>query len=129
MTEYKWLINQMDCVPIDGNLTDFVVNVYWTRAANKIVNKKEYFALINGIQSFSKNDIINFIPYENLTYEIVCAWLNASINVQNLDTNLDAQIQNEVNPPIITLPLPWVKDEILADTIQEKEVILEPKTI
>ncbi len=99
----------MDCVPKDGNLTDFVVNVHWTRNVNEVVNKKEYFASVYGSQSFSKDEITNFIPYENLTYEIVCEWLNSSLDVEELDVNLDDQIENQANPPIVTLPLPWVK--------------------
>jgi hypothetical protein len=105
----KWIINQMDCVPKDGDLTDFVVNVHWNRAATKIVNEKEYFASTYGVQSFSKEEVTNFIPYENLTYEIVCEWLDLSIDVDDLDANLDIKIENMINPPIVTLPLPWIK--------------------
>ena len=39
----KWIINQMDCVPKDGDLTDFVVNVHWNRNATELVNKKDTF--------------------------------------------------------------------------------------
>ena len=105
----NWIINQMNCVPKDGELTDFVVNVHWTRASDEIVNGKKYYASVYGSQSFSKDDVTNFIPYENLTYEIVCQWLDSSLKVEDLDANLDVQIENQVNPPIVTLPLPWVK--------------------
>lgn len=104
----QWIINQMDCVPQDGDLTDFVVNVHWSRNATEVVNEKEYFASVYGSQSFSKDDVTNFIPYEDLTYDIVCSWLDSTINVEALDLNLDAQIENQVNPPVITLPLPFV---------------------
>ena len=99
----------MDCIPKDGDLTDFVVNVHWNRNATKVVNKKDYFASVYGSQLFSKDEVTNFIPYEDLTYEIVCEWLDSSLDVEALDTNLDAQIENQVNPPIVTLPLPWIK--------------------
>ena len=105
----NWVIKQMDCISKDGDLTDFVVNIYWTRVAKEIINNKEYLASINGSQSFSKDEVINFIPYNELTYEIVCEWIDSSLDVESLDANLDALIENQVNPPIITLPLPWVK--------------------
>lgn len=104
----KWIINQMDCVPKDGDLTDFVVTVHWNRNATEVVNEKEYFAYVYGTQSFSKDDVTNFIPYEDLTYDIVCGWLDATLDVESLDLNLDAQIENQVNPPIVVLPLPFV---------------------
>lgn len=104
----QWYINAMDCVPQDGDLTDFVVTVHWNRNATEVVNEKEYFASVYGSQSFSKDDVANFIPYEDLTYEIVCGWLDSTINVEALDLNLDQQIENQVNPPIVVLPLPFV---------------------
>lgn len=30
-----------------------------------------------------------------------------SLDVEALDLNLDAQIENQVNPPIVALPLPF----------------------
>jgi hypothetical protein len=102
-----WFINQMVCVPKDGELTDFVINVDWSRYAKETINEIEYQANVYGSQSFSKDDVANFIPYEDLTYDIVCGWLDASLDVEALDLNLDAQIENQVNPPIVVLPLPF----------------------
>jgi hypothetical protein len=105
----NWIIKQMDCVPKEGDLTDFVVNIYWNRNANKVINEKEYFASVYDILTFSKDEVTNFIPYKDLTYDIVCEWLDSSLDVESLDANLDIKIENQVNPPIVTLPLPWVK--------------------
>ena len=102
-----WYINQLDCVPQDGTLTDFVVFCHWNRNAKETINEKEYTASVYGSQSFSKDDVANFIPYEDLTYDIVSSWLDDSLDVEALDLNLDAQIENQVNPPVITLPLPF----------------------
>jgi hypothetical protein len=104
-----WFINQMDCVPKDADLIDFVVKVYWFRIAKETINEKEYLASVYDIQTFSKDEVTNFIPYEDLTYEIVCEWLDSSLDVKSLDANLNIEIENQVNPPIVTLPLPWVK--------------------
>jgi DUF2075 family protein len=102
-----WYINQMESLPTDGDLKDFVINVHWNRNAKETINGVEYFASVYGAQSFSKDDVANFIPYEDLTYDIVSSWLDNSIDVAALDLNLDAQIENQVNPPVITLPLPF----------------------
>lgn len=103
-----WYINQLDCVLQDGYLKDFVVVTHWSRFAKETINEKEYQGYLYGSQSFSKNDVTNFIPYEDLTYQIVCGWLDASLDVEALNLNLDAQIENQVNPPIVVLPLPFV---------------------
>ena len=103
----QWYINAMDCKPQDGDLTDFVVVVHWTRNAKETINDVEYFASVYGTQSFSSTDVTDFIPYDQLTYEIVCGWLDSTIDVAALDLNLDQQIENQVNPPIVTPPLPF----------------------
>lgn len=103
----QWYINAMDCKPQDGDLTDFVVVVHWTRNAKEIINDVEYFASVYGTQSFSAEDVTDFIPYDQLTYEDVCGWLDGSMDVAALDLNLDQQIENQVNPPIVTPPLPF----------------------
>lgn len=103
-----WYINQLECLPKDGDLQDFVVVCHWSRLAKETINEKEYIASVYGSQSFSKENVTNFIPYEELTYEIVSSWLDSSLDVEALDVNLDAQIENQVNPPVITLPLPFV---------------------
>ena len=103
-----WYINQLECLPSDGIYQDFVLVAHWNRNAKETINGVDYFASVYGAQSFSKDDVANFIPYEDLTYDIVCGWLDSTINVEALDLNLDAQIENQVNPPVITLPLPFV---------------------
>ena len=103
-----WNINQLECLPSDGIYQDFVLICHWNRNAKETINGVEYFASVYGSQSFSKDDVANFIPYENLTYDIVCGWLDSTINVEALDLNLDQQIENQVNPPVIILPLPFV---------------------
>lgn len=104
----QWIINQLDCLPSDGQYKDFVLVCHWTRNAKETINDKEYFASVYGTQSFSASDVTDFIPYEELTYEEVCGWLDGSIDVASLDANLDQQIENQVNPPIVTPPLPFV---------------------
>ena len=103
-----WFINQLECLPTDGQYQDFVLVAHWNRNAKETINEVEYFASVYGSQSFSKDDVTNFIPYEDLTYDIVCGWLDDTIDVEVLDLNLDAQIENQVNPPIVVLPLPFV---------------------
>lgn len=103
----EWCITQMNSKPKDGNLTDFVVEVFWVRNANEIINNQQYNASIIGKQSFSADNVTDFIPYDQLTYDIVCGWLNDSIDVTALDADLDIKIQQQASPTIVTLPLPF----------------------
>jgi len=104
----NWYINKMESLPTDGELKNFVINVHWVRYAKETINGVDYYVSVYGAQSFSKDDVANFIPYEDLTYDIVSSWIDNSIDVAALDLNLDQQIENQVNPPIVSLPLPFV---------------------
>lgn len=105
---YNWVISQLDCVPKQNDLTDVVVICHWRRNATTTVDGKDYFADVYGTQSFTQPSDENFTPYEELTYEQVCGWLSNSMDVEQLNLTLNNQLENQINPPIIVLPLPFV---------------------
>ena len=106
-TIYNWVISQMDTAPSLDGLTDVVVTVHWRRNANAIDGDKTYFADVYGAMGCATPSETDFTAYPDLTYEQVCGWLDAGNDVAALDANLDAQIENLINPPIIILPNPW----------------------
>jgi hypothetical protein len=106
-TTYTWIIEQMQCKQQEGELTDVVIKVNWVRKASATKDGIEYSVTIPGIQDFTQPDPENFIPYDQLTYEQVCGWLEESMNMTMIDTPLYNQLNLIVNPPLIVLPLPW----------------------
>jgi hypothetical protein len=104
MTTYNWVINQMDTKPTEDGLTDVVVVIHWTRTAQDgEINVSNIGTM--GCTTPSETD---FTAYPDLTYEQVCSWLDAGLDVAAIDLNLDGQIENIIKPPIIVLPLPWI---------------------
>jgi hypothetical protein len=49
----------------------------------------------------------SFTPYDEVTKEMVESWLEAGWNIEAIEANLDAQIENFLNPPIVAYALPW----------------------
>lgn len=90
------------------NLTDVVFIVHWRRQASTVVDEKTYTADSYGALSVEQPNPEDFTPYENLTFEQVCEWLEAGLDVESLDTSLDKQLENQINPPVVSLPLPWI---------------------
>ena len=109
MTEYKWIINSMDCVPKEGQMTDVVSIVHWIRIADTFLGAEPLQVSIYGTMNCNQPSETDFTAYPDLTYQQVCTWLNAGLNVTELDANLDSQIENIINPKIITLPLPFIQ--------------------
>jgi hypothetical protein len=111
-TVYSWQVSQMDTKPQEGNLIDVVVTIHWRRNATAIDGDKNYFADVYGAMGCSTPSGTDFTAYPDLTFEQVCGWLDAGNDVPALDANLDAQIENQINPPVIVLPLPWQTNNI-----------------
>jgi hypothetical protein len=49
----------------------------------------------------------SFTPYDEVTQAMVESWLSAGLDSEAIEANLDAQIENFLNPPIVAYPLPW----------------------
>jgi hypothetical protein len=111
-TTYKWVISSMDSYPTDAEgLTDVICVIHWRRTATQVDGDKTYFADVYSTLSVPAPDPADFVPYDQVTEEMVEGWLNEGLDVESLDANLDTQIENQINPPIITLPLPWLPSE------------------
>ena len=102
---YKWVVSQLDTAPSEDSLTDVVKTVHYRYQAED----GQYSAEVYGTMACATPSETDFTAYDDLTYEQVCEWLEAGLDVQALETNLEAQIKYQKNPPIINLPLPWDK--------------------
>lgn len=97
----------MDTKPQEGSLNDVVVKVHWRRNASYLSGSVSGSADIYGEMPCGTPSETDFIAYPDLTFEQVCGWLDNGLNVESLNSILDTTIQNQINPPIINLPLPW----------------------
>ena len=107
MINYIWVISQMDCKPKEDSMTDVVVTIHWSRNAEEYVGAKPYFVCTYGAYSCGLPSGEDFTPYEDLTNEQVCGWLDAGVDYEPIDLNLTEQLEFKINPPVIVLPLPW----------------------
>jgi hypothetical protein len=104
MTTFNWNISQMDAVPSKDGLTDVVVVAHWQCTGTS----GEYSANVYGTCSFTLNTSEGFTPYDQLTKDQVLGWIwTSGVDKDATQANLDTQIANLINPPIIVLPLPW----------------------
>lgn len=105
---YQWQILQMDTKPQEGNLYDVVVNVNWGRTAKTVVNDIEYTAYNGGAYACQTPSETDFTAYPDLTFDQVVGWIESGTDVEQIDLYLQRQLDNEITPPVIVLPLPWV---------------------
>jgi hypothetical protein len=103
---YQWTISALDCTPKEDGKTDVVVTAHWNVSATD----GTYTSSAYGTQSFTFNPEKSFTPFASLTQDQVVGWVQENMGIDavtKLQENLDKQIANQVNPPIVTPALPW----------------------
>jgi hypothetical protein len=108
----KWVVVQMDTAPSEDTLQDVVKRVHYRYEGTD----EQYFADIYGVLSCETPSETDFTAYKDLTYEQVCTWLEAGLNVEAMNENLATQIENLKNPPIVNLPLPFSNPQLSLQT-------------
>ena len=101
--EYKWIIVQLDTKPKEDGLQDVVSVVHWRRSATDGTYSSESY----GAMACATPSSTDFTAYPDLTEAQVESWLEAGLDVQTIDAGLVANIESQINPPIVVLPLPW----------------------
>jgi hypothetical protein len=108
----SWIIERLLVKPTEGTLTDVVITADWRCNGTETIgtgdDEKTYSGTCYGSTSFAA-PTDSFTPYEDLTEEQVLGWCYSNgVNKTAIEANVTAQIQNQINPPVIAPPLPWV---------------------
>jgi hypothetical protein len=107
MTTYNWTITNLYTKTVDG-LQDYVVTAMFDVTGVD----GEFSASVNGSQMFTVKEGQEFIPYAELTPEIVTEWIKEELGengVLSITACIDGQIESQKNPPVVpqNTPLPW----------------------
>ena len=107
---YSWQINALDTYPSQEDLADVVYNVHWGMTATSDQTDADgvvYTANSIGTQTVTAPDADDYTAFEDLTQEIIEAWLEASdLDVDAIKAGLDAQIEEKITPTSVTKQLP-----------------------
>lgn len=105
-TTYTWNIVAMDSYPEYQGEPDVVFTTHWTVSGTD----GTYTGSAYGTQAIQLSDSEPFIPYDQITLEQAITWTQENMGVDQvtaLQQNIDQQIADQANPPVVQLPLPW----------------------
>ena len=107
---YTWIVTNLTGYPLFDGQADVVTTAFYTVVAD---DGKGHVAEYQNAESIPYSPDVPFIPYADLTNDIVVGWIEAQLGedrVNSIYACLDAQIAAEINPPITpqVFPLPWV---------------------
>ena len=102
-TEYVWYINELETMPQYEGHTNFVSKVIYKYVAT---NNLGYKAELQGQLTF--NTVPSpYVEYSAITELDVILWLDTYTDRDKLRENLINNIIQQMNPVVVTLPLPW----------------------
>lgn len=120
MINYDWNCRTVDARPLEDGEVDVVYNVHWrvTGTSDELNPEGNAYSASNiGTQVVTWNPEGTFIPFEDLTNEIVVEWTQTAMGeeqVANIEASIANQIESLIHPTSVTLtigePVPLVND-------------------
>lgn len=105
MITYKWTISAFDCKAILEDLTDVVYNVHWRYEATK----NDIVVSTYGVLILENPKKDNFIALNDLKETDVICWLESKLDVNELNTNLENEINLIEKPTEVKINNPFKK--------------------
>jgi hypothetical protein len=123
MITLSWIIERLLVKPTEGTLTDVVITADWRCNGSQ----ESFSGTCYGSCSFAPPSG-SFTPYADLTEQQVLDWCYANgVDKTAIEANVTLQIENQINPPVVSLPLPWVPPvvvEIVPPLVEQKVPVL-----
>lgn len=107
MTTIKWTISGLDCYPEKAGMQNVATTAHWRCEGTD----GEFSGSVYSTCSFPvpEGNIEDFTPFAELTEEQVLGWIWANgVDQAATEAAVQQQINNQINPPVVTPPLPWV---------------------
>jgi len=107
MINYTWKIKNLWTKTIDGQQDYVVIAAYDVTGVDGTFSSS-----LSNTAQFSTASVSEFVPYADLTEEIVLGWIQSELGengVLSITACIEGQIESQKNPPVspeIT-PLPW----------------------
>jgi len=103
---YTWGVVQLDCYPKAAGQTDVVFTVHWTLSATDGTYSSGAYSAVSVPAPTEA-----FTPFAALTVAEVIGWVQSAMGaeaVASYEAAVTAQIEAQINPTVVTPPLPWL---------------------
>lgn len=102
-----WKIEALDVKPTEGNLTDVVITAHWRCNGEQDGQATSVYSTCSFSQPGDP-----FVPYDQLTEQQVLGWCwTSGVDKDATEAAVQTQLDNLINPPVITPELPWAASQ------------------
>jgi hypothetical protein len=99
---YTWNNKTVDTYPnLDGN-ADVIFNVHWRLTGE---DENGNVGSVYGTQSLDTSDLSSFTAFEDITEEQINGWIETAMGSEEVQAKkdaIDAQIEEKINPTVVT---------------------------
>jgi hypothetical protein len=122
MITLSWIIERLLVRKVECTYSDVVITADWRCNGSQ----ESFSGTCYGSASFAPPSGSGFTPYDQLTQDQVLGWCFANgVDKTAIEANVTAQIADQINPPVIAPPLPWVEPvEIVPPMLPQVEPVL-----
>jgi hypothetical protein len=111
-TTFTWFFQNFVAYPTLDNFKDVIFMINWKYNASYVdpISEEIYKCETSRMTQVSTNDITDFVPYDQLTQQMVIDWISAEENVSVMQQEMIDDINKQINPPaptIVVLPPPF----------------------
>ena len=104
MTTFTWTVSRLDCYPQAEGQTDVVFTVHWTCAGTDGTYNGSVYSTCNVTYVAGTP----YTPYDQLTQDQVLGWIwSSGVDQSSAEAAVQSQINSQINPPVVSPPLPW----------------------
>lgn len=97
-----WTISQLECKPVEGDLTNVVVTAHW-----RCTGEQDGFtASVYSTCGFGEPGV-PFTEYADLTLNQVLGWVWDKVDKDATEAAVQGSLDQQINPPVVKPPLPW----------------------
>ena len=117
---YTFTVNKIEIAPALGELADVITRVRYDYEGVDENGIKGTFAGVTPLPAPETTDIV---PLTEITEEIVIGWLEAYADKPHMQERIQKQIEGQVAPKYVDIPLPWAPvEEVVEPVVPTPEV-------
>jgi hypothetical protein len=105
---FNWAITELQCYPEFAGQTNVVYIAHWRCIGTEEANGQTYTGSVQSTREINYHDSGSYTSYEDLTEELVLSWIwDNGVNKAAVEAAITQDLYLKINPPVITLALPW----------------------
>ena len=99
---YTWNNKTVDTYPTLDSNADVIFNVHWRLTGE---DENGNVGSVYGTQSLDTSDLTDFTAFADITEDMINGWVEAAMGSEEVQAKkdaIDAQIEEKINPTVVT---------------------------